>query len=81
MNMRTSITKLGVGFAVVAATIVTWAGVASASADPVANAFASGETSLMTYIGLGIGVIVVVLLAGLGVGLLVKYLRKAVRAA
>jgi type IV secretory pathway VirB2 component (pilin) len=54
---------------------------AFATGDPVGDAFTSGQTSLMGYITTGIGVIVAVLLAGLGVGLLVKYLRKAVRAA
>jgi ribose/xylose/arabinose/galactoside ABC-type transport system permease subunit len=49
--------------------------------DPVNGAFTDAQTSLTGYIVVGIGVIVAVLLAGLGVGLLVKYLRKAVRAA
>ncbi|MHB8463446.1 MAG: hypothetical protein ACYDH6_16050 [Acidimicrobiales bacterium] len=54
---------------------------AFAATDPVSDAFAAGQISLTGYITLGIAVIVAVLLAGLGVGLLVKYLKKAVRAA
>ena len=53
----------------------------TAPADPVDSAFSTGQTSISGYIASGIGVIVAVLLLGLGVGLLVKYLRKAVRAA
>jgi hypothetical protein len=52
-----------------------------ASADPISDAFASGQASLLTYVGLGIVAIVALLLLGIGVGILVKYLRKARAAA
>lgn len=74
--------RAGVACTVLMLTVLAWAGAASAqTTDPVDAAFDSGQTSLTAYIATGIGVIVAVLIAGLGVGLLVKYLRKAVRAA
>ena len=52
-----------------------------ASDDTVCAGFGSAQTSLLAYIALGIGVIVALLLAGIGVRLLVKYVRKAASAA
>jgi hypothetical protein len=65
---------LGLVFAVMAVAQV-------AHADAISDAFASAQTSLLGYIALGIGVIVALLLAGIGVRLLVKYVRKAASAA
>jgi hypothetical protein len=75
------------GKALTMATVVALVvvGVASPSfalgSDPVTSAFTSGQTSLTTYIGLGIAVVAAILLLGIGVSVLVKYLRKAARAA
>jgi hypothetical protein len=52
-----------------------------ATGDPVADGFTSGQTSITTYIGLGVGVIAAIVVLGIGVVVLVKYLRKAGRAA
>jgi predicted transporter len=71
--------KLSVALTVVAFSILAFA--PAAMADPVTDAFASGQTQLTTYVGLGIATIVTLLLLGLGVTVLVKYLRKAGRAA
>lgn len=71
--------KLSVALATVAAVLSF--GAAAYATDPVSDAFTSGQSSLTGYITQGVGVIVAVLLLGLGIGLLVKYLRKAVRAA
>jgi hypothetical protein len=75
-------------FSMVVGTIVAFAahGAAVASAtcasdDTVCTGFGSAQTSLLAYIALGIGVIVALLLAGIGVRLLVKYVRKAASAA
>lgn len=51
------------------------------SFDLVGDAFDSSTGTLAAYVGTGVGVIVAVLLLALGVGLLVRYLRKGVRAA
>jgi heme/copper-type cytochrome/quinol oxidase subunit 2 len=74
--------KFSTALAVVVFSVVAFASAASAqTADPIGDAFSSGQTQLVTYVGLGIGTIVTLLLLGLGVTVLVKYLRKAGRAA
>ena len=77
--MKTMVRRFGV---VGAVTLLVMAalGPAFAVTDSVTTAFSDAQTSLLGYIVAGIAVIVAILLAGLGVGLLVKYLRKAVRA-
>ncbi|MHB8463449.1 MAG: hypothetical protein ACYDH6_16065 [Acidimicrobiales bacterium] len=50
---------------------------ASGPVDAVAAAFGAGSGSLVGYIAGGLAVILALLLVGLGVSLLVKYLRKA----
>lgn len=78
LSLRTSVKVLSaVAFVVGFVSMATPA----FATDPVDDAFTAGQTSITGYIASGIGVIVAVLLLGLGVGLLVKYLRKAVRAA
>lgn len=49
--------------------------------DPVDGAFTSAQSSLTGYVTTGIGVIIAVMLLGVGVAVLVKYVRKAARAA
>ena len=78
-QLKNASIKLYVTLLGAVAMVLASAGVASA--DAVTDAFDDGQTSITGYIASGIGVIVAVLLLGLGVGLLVKYLRKAVRAA
>lgn len=56
-------------------------GGSSGGGDLVGAAFASSGSTLATYVGLGVGVIVAALSVAVGVGLLVRYLRKGVRAA
>jgi hypothetical protein len=65
-------------FALVVA-VVSMAG--AAHADAISDAFTASQTSLTTYITAGVGVIVAIVGLGLGVTVLVKYLRKAARAA
>lgn len=49
--------------------------------DPVNTAFSDAQSSLTGYVTTGIGVIIAVMLLGVGVAVLVKYVRKAARAA
>jgi hypothetical protein len=57
-------------------------GMASASgADVVSSAFSTETTSLTTDIGLGAGLVVALMAIGLGIMLLVKWSRRAVRSA
>jgi len=49
--------------------------------DPVNDAFASSQTKMSGYVTTGIGVIITLLLLGVGVAVLVKYVRKAAKAA
>jgi hypothetical protein len=74
--------KLALFAALFSGFMLTAVGVASATpADPVADAFDDGQTSISTYIGLGVAVIAAIVVLGIGVTILVKYLRKAAHAA
>ena len=77
-HVNTSAARIGAAVGLVFA-VMGFAQVAHA--DVISDAFASAQTSLLAYIALGIGVIVALLLAGIGVRLLVKYVRKAASAA
>ena len=51
------------------------------TSDPVSDGFTAGWALITARVGNGVGVVVTVLLFTLGVGLVVRYLRRAVRAA
>lgn len=52
----------------------------AAGADVVSSAFTSEQTSITTYIGDGAVVLVAVMALGIGLRLLVKWIRRAVHA-
>ena len=71
--------QVSVAIATVGALIV---GAASASgADVVSSAFTSETTTLTTDIGLGAALVVALMALGLGIRMLVKWSKRAVKAA
>jgi hypothetical protein len=68
------------GLAAVAAVAAVLLAPALAGADVISSAFTSEQTSITSYIGEGTAVIVAVMALGIGVRLLVKWVRRAVKA-
>lgn len=79
----TKLRKLPMALGVFFASMLAFAGVAAADpADPVGDAFSTAQSDIVGLVtDNAIPLIIAVLLVGIGVSLLVKYVRKGVRAA
>ena len=83
-SLRPSVRRAGFVLLSLVGSVLGLAGVASATTntatDPVTAGFSTVQTSLVNYVGLGVALVIAVFLVGIGVGLLVKWARRAVRA-
>ncbi len=68
-----------VGASILATAVLT--GIASAATltgTPITSGFASAQTSLLVYMGLAVGLVIALVLAGAGIRFLAKWIKLAV---
>jgi hypothetical protein len=76
--MKNTLSKSAAALVVVGGVLAVLTGNAfAATSSSVTDAFATMGTDLSTYIGLGIAVVIAAVGAGIGVRLLIKYVRRA----
>jgi predicted transporter len=68
---------LGVS-AVITALFLSVSGVAGATGTPITSGFANAQTSLTTYMGLAIALVIALVLLGAGIRFLAKWVKAAV---
>jgi predicted transporter len=64
--------------AVMCALVMSVAGIAGATGTPITSGFASAQTSLTTYMGLAIALVIALVLLGAGIRFLAKWVKAAV---